>query len=130
MKGGEKKALFLWKTIYGGKDAQEVNGYPLDKPLLPDAYKEISKACERTFFGFKIGDNAQKFWTDIWDLANNPDKRKAMGLHSIQTKASGMKLKQGMRYKLTIGSTGKMDIIAEGPSPVQPVKPAENPDVN
>ena len=111
-----KKAIFLWRRVFGEDEAPS-KGHSL-KQSLPKAYEEISKACNKTFFGFQLTDNAKEFWNSIWDLANNPDKLKSLGIQSIQAKASGIKLMSGMRYKLTIGSTGKMDINATGPSPI------------
>lgn len=112
---GEKNALFLWKGIFGGKEAPE-DGYLFNDPSLPEAYGEISNALKVTFLGFTIRDDGKNFWKDIWDLANNPDKLKHLGIHSIQGKASSMKLLEGKRYKLTISNSGKIDIKLEGPS--------------
>jgi len=121
---GKRKALFLWKRIFGEQQAPE-NGYRLDE-TLPKAYEEISKACERTFFGFKVADHAEEFWDAIWDLANEPEKLNDLGIHSLQGKASSMKLEQGKRYKLTIGNRGRVDVRLEGDSPVIPENPAIN----
>ena len=127
VKDGERKALYLWKRIFGEQQAPE-DGYRLDE-TLPKAYEEISKACEGTFLGFTVADHAEEFWNAIWDLANEPDKMKDLGIHSLQGKASSMKLEQGKRYKLTIGNRGRVDIQMEGDSPIIPPGPPSS-DIN
>ena len=121
---GEKKSLYLWKRIFGEMEAPE-DGHRLDQSL-PKAYEEISLACEGTFFGFKVADNAEYFWKDIWSLANEPGKLKHLGIHSVQGKASSIKLREGKRYKLTIGNTGKIDLTLEGPSPLMKGNPGKD----
>ena len=117
-----KKAMYLWKGIFGDGQAPK-DGFSF-KGELPEAYKEISKALKSTFLGFTIRDDAKNFWENIWELAHDSKKYEAMGIHSIQGKAVNLPLKKGKRYKLTIGSTGKMDIKLEGDSPIFSPKPA------
>ena len=117
--------MFLWKTIFGGRESPELDGYPLDESIQPDAYREISVALYPNKLIYEIHDfwdklsgsesRSEKFWSEIWNFASNPDRLNTLGVQSIQTKSSGMKLKEGMRYKLTIGSSGKMDISVVRP---------------
>ena len=65
---GKEKALYIWRRIYGEKMAPE-DGFMIEKTgTEPQRYKDLLKALPV--------EHCKMFWTNIWDLANDPNKLK------------------------------------------------------
>jgi len=97
---GKERALYLWRRVYGENTAPE-NGPSLEEPgKEPQRYKnllELLPANERDLF-----------WTNIWDLANKPDKLKEYDIRAIYGNVVYSKLKTGLIYVFKISSAGQL----------------------
>ena len=50
----------------------------------------------------------QLFWSNIWDLANNPDKLKEYDIEAIYGNAVYSRLRKGLIYVFKINPTGQV----------------------
>lgn len=97
---GKERSLYIWRRVYGENTAPE-KGYAIEEPGKEAArYKDV--------FG-KLGPKEREmFWTEIWDLANNPDKLQQYGIKAIYGNAVYSKLKVGLIYVFRISHTGQV----------------------
>lgn len=97
---GNTKALFLWRRIYGEKMAPE-QGFAIEEPgAEPQRYSDMLKVLPIK--------QRQLFWSNIWDLANNPDKLKKHDIEAIYGNAVYSKLRKGLIYVFKISPTGQV----------------------
>jgi hypothetical protein len=95
---GKEKSLFLWRRIYGEKMKPE-DGFPIEaEGIEPKRYKEI---CSRLSVK-----NRDLFWSEIWNLSNEPDKLKESGVSAIYGNAIYKKVRPGLIYRFKIDATG------------------------
>ncbi|MFA5239147.1 MAG: hypothetical protein WC476_05485 [Phycisphaerae bacterium] len=97
---GKAKAMYLWRRVYGENTAPEA-GLAIEEPgKEPQRYKgllELLPANERNLF-----------WTNIWDLANNPDQLKEHGIKVVYGNVVYTKLRKGLVYVFKISSAGQL----------------------
>ena len=97
---GQKKSLYLWRRIYGENTAPNA-GFLIEEPNKePQRYKEL------------LGELPIKqrdiFWTNIWDLANDPQKLQKYDIEAIFGNVTYVKLKKGLLYIFRISPTGQV----------------------
>ena len=97
---GREKALYLWRRIYGEKMTPE-NGFPIETTgTEPQRYKDIFENLPLK--------HKELFWTNIWDLANNPDKLQEYDIEAIYGNVVYSKLRPGLIYVFKISPTGQV----------------------
>ena len=95
---GKEKAIYLWRRVYGEKMTPE-NGFKIEDPNNePARYAGM-------FTKLRVKDKTL-FWSNIWDLANDPQKLKEYGITAIYGNAVYQQLREGFIYIFKIGSTG------------------------
>jgi hypothetical protein len=96
---GSEKALYLWRRIYGEKLAPE-NGFLIEEPgSEPQRYKDLLEALP--------AEHCKLFWTNIWDLANDPRKLDQYGIDAIYGNDLYFKMIPGLVYIFKITPTGQ-----------------------
>lgn len=97
---GNTKALYLWRRIYGEKMAPE-QGFVIEEPgAEPQRYSDLLEVLPVK--------QKQLFWSNIWDLANNPDKLKKHDIEAIYGNAVYSRLRKGLIYVFKINPTGQV----------------------
>lgn len=97
---GNTKALYLWRRIYGEKMAPE-QGFVIEEPgAEPQRYSDLLEVLPVK--------QKQLFWSNIWDLANNPDKLKRHDIEAIYGNAVYSRLRKGLIYVFKINPTGQV----------------------
>lgn len=97
---GEERALYLWRRLFSERMRPE-EGLPLDDPgQAPERYKDWLARLPL--------EHRRLFWTEIWELANAPDRLSAQGIASIYGNAVYFRMKPGKVYLFKIGSNGQI----------------------
>lgn len=97
---GNTKALYLWRRIYGEKMAPD-QGFAIEEPgAEPQRYGDLLEVLPVK--------QKQLFWSNIWDLANNPDKLKKHDIEAIYGNAVYSRLRKGLIYVFKINPTGQV----------------------
>lgn len=98
--GGKERALYLWRRVYGENQAP-AQGYPIEvMGQTPSRYADISarlKIPERDLF-----------WSEIWNLSNDPDRLAAAGVTAIYGNVVYKKVRPGLIYVFKISPTGTL----------------------
>lgn len=97
---GKEKAIYLWRRVYSQKTAPD-EGFVIEQPgTEPARYENLLK---------KLNIRERKlFWTNIWDLANDPQKLKDYGIEAIYGNIVYHKLKTGLIYVFKITPSGQL----------------------
>jgi hypothetical protein len=104
---GKNKALYLWRRVYSEKTAPE-NGFAIEQPgQQPERYADLLKKLNLK--------DRELFWSNIWDLANEPEKLKSYGIEAIYGNAVYHQLRAGLIYVFKITPTGQVhpEIVPE-----------------
>lgn len=97
---GTTKALYLWRRVYGEKMAPE-QGFAIEEPgAEPQRYSDLLEVLPIK--------QRHLFWSNIWDLANNPDKLKQYDIEAIYGNAVYSRLRKGLIYIFKINPTGQV----------------------
>jgi hypothetical protein len=97
---GETRALYLWSKVYSEKMAPE-QGFAIEEPgAEPQRYSDLLALLHIK--------EKQLFWSNIWDLANDPDKLKEYGIEAIYGNAVYSRLREGLIYVFKISPTGQV----------------------
>lgn len=97
---GKTKALYLWRRVYSDKMAPE-RGFAIEKPgAEPQRYGDLLRLLPIK--------QKQLFWTNIWDLANDPDKLKEHDIEAIYGNAVYSRLRKGLIYVFKISPAGQV----------------------
>jgi hypothetical protein len=97
---GKEKALYLWRRVYGENTAPE-NGLTIEEPgKEPQRYKDLLKLLPTK--------EVDLFWTNIWELANNPDRLKEYDIKAVYGNVVYSKLRKGLIYIFKISPTGQL----------------------
>jgi len=95
---GKTRALYLWRRVYGEKMSPE-EGFAIEEPgAEPQRYGDLLKVLPVK--------HKQLFWSNIWDLANDPDKLKEHDIEAIYGNVVYSKLRKGLIYVFKISPTG------------------------
>jgi len=97
---GKERALYLWRRVYGDGQPPD-KGFPIETPgAQPERYAP--------FFDNLPLHERNLFWSEIWELSNNPDRLKRAGVTAIFGNAVYKKLRPGLIYVFKISNTGSV----------------------
>lgn len=97
---GKEKSIYLWRRIYGESTTPE-EGFNIEEPgKEPARYADVLKKLD-----FKDRD---LFWSNIWNLANEPEKLKAYGIEAIYGNVVYHQLREGLIYVFKITPAGQV----------------------
>lgn len=97
---GKKRSLYIWRRIYGEKMSPE-NGFQIEQfGSEPDRYAGLLNELPVK--------KRELFWSNIWDLANSPDKLAEYGITAIYGSVTYTQLKDGLIYIFRITPTGQL----------------------
>ncbi len=97
---GKTRALYLWRRVYGEKMTPE-EGFAIEQPgTEPQRYSDLLKALPIK--------QRQMFWSNIWDLANDPDKLKEHDIEAIYGNVIYSRLRKGLIYIFKVSPTGQV----------------------
>jgi hypothetical protein len=97
---GQTKALYLWRRVYGEKMTPEA-GFPIEEPgVEPRRYGGL--------FEMLPVEQRQLFWSNIWDLANDPEKLREHDIKALYGNVVYSRLREGVIYVFKISSTGQV----------------------
>jgi len=97
---GKERAMYLWRRVYGETTAPQ-NGFAIESPgREPQRYADLMKRLSIK--------QRELFWSNIWDLANNPEKLNDFGITAIYGNAIYSQLKPGLIYVFKISPTGQV----------------------
>jgi len=97
---GKERAMYLWRRIYGESMTPQ-NGFPIEQPgAEPARYADLMSRLPIK--------QREVFWSNIWDLANDPEKLKQDGITAIYGNVVYSPLKPGLIYIFKINSAGQV----------------------
>jgi len=97
---GKTRALYLWRRVYGEKMTPE-EGFAIEQPgTEPQRYSDLLKALPIK--------QRQMFWSNIWDLANDPEKLKEHDIEAIYGNVVYSRLRKGLIYVFKVSPTGQV----------------------
>lgn len=103
-------SICLLRRIFSSKQEPD-DAFPLDKVnSRPTAYSR----------GGAPNEFEEKIWHDFWEIANNPERAKELGIREIHGDAVSHKLVPGKKYRLMIRASGGPSIGLEGDAPPTP----------
>ncbi len=97
---GEKRALYLWRRVYG-ENMAPADGFPIEMEFQPP----------RRYADFLVQMNPpeqEMFWEAIWKLADDPDILKKHGVKAVYGNAVYKKLRPGLIYVFKISANGRV----------------------
>lgn len=106
-------SLCMFQRIFGEKQ-KPIDGFVLDEVgSRPAVYGRGSEPSELE----------SKIWADFWNIANNPEKAREMGIRANHSEAPGYRVQAGKAYRLELRASGGLTITVD-PDPPKIVKPA------
>ncbi|MGB7951575.1 MAG: hypothetical protein WCH75_28150 [Candidatus Binatia bacterium] len=97
---GKERSLYLWRRVYGENMAPNT-GYPIEETgQEPIRYKGLLEKL-------RLKDQ-RTFWNAIWELSNDPQKLKQVGVQAIYGNAIYSKLRPGIIYVFKISNSGQV----------------------
>lgn len=97
---GKQQSMYLWRRVYSEKMRPE-DGLLIEQPETePVRYKDILNLLSNR--------DKDLFWSNIWALANDPDKLKEQGITAVYGNAVYSKLKPGFVYIFKINAGGQV----------------------
>jgi len=102
---GKERALYVWRRIYSESLAPE-KGYSLEVPgEEPGRYRDWL-----TRLPLK---ERQLFWSEIWDLSNNPNRLEEIGVRAVFGNAIYQRMEPGYIYRFKVNSSGQIYPMVE-----------------
>jgi hypothetical protein len=97
---GKERSLYLWRRVYGENMAPNT-GYPIEEAgQEPIRYRGLLEKL-------RLKDQ-RTFWNAIWELSNDPQKLKQVGVQAIYGNAIYSKLRPGIIYVFKISNSGQV----------------------
>jgi len=96
-------SLLLFKRIFGSGQKPD-DGYPLD---------EVGSAPRAYARGGKMSDFERKIWDDFWNIANDAERAKQLGIRAAHGGAPFMKVEKGKSYRILLRASGDPTIVPE-----------------
>lgn len=97
---GKERALYLWRRVYSESMAPE-QGYDIEDPgQEPGRYRDLLARLPL--------DARRLFWSEIWELANDPGRLSQYGVQGIYGSVNYMRMKPGLIYVFKISPTGQL----------------------
>lgn len=97
---GKERSLYLWRRVYGEAMAP-ASGFPIATPgTEPKRYADI---------GARLSIRERElFWSEIWQLSNDPDRLRHLGVQAIYGNVVYRKLRPGLIYMFKINNAGNL----------------------
>ena len=100
VKNGQERAMYLWRRIYGEKMTPE-QGVPIEIQGQPSPrYTQLSAKLSI--------EDQQLFWSEIWQLANDPKRLENLGIKAVFGNVVYRQLKPGLIYVFKVSATGSL----------------------
>jgi len=97
---GKTRALYLWRRVYGEKMAPE-DGFIIEETSAePKRYSDLLGALPIK--------QRELFWSNIWELANDPERLKQYDIEAIYGNVVYSRLREGLIYIFKISPTGQV----------------------
>jgi hypothetical protein len=97
---GRARALFLWRRVYGENSAPS-QGFPIEPVgAEPGRYSAL-------FSGLRTKDR-ELFWSEIWNLANDPERLSKYGVRAVYGNVVYKKMTPGLIYVFTVTNMGQV----------------------
>lgn len=97
---GKERAMYMWRRVYGEATPPE-QGMEIEKAGNPSLrYQEICKKLSLR--------DKELFWSQIWELSNDPKRLKSSGIEAIFGNVVYKRLKPGLIYVFKTSSTGNI----------------------
>jgi len=97
---GKARSLYLWRRVYGEHQSPS-DGFPIETPgTNPERYAGLLRELKLP--------ERQMFWEAIWDLANDPEALRDLGIKAIYGNAVYKRLRPGLIYVFKIGADGQV----------------------
>ena len=61
----------------------------------------------------------KKIWEDFWNIANDSDRAKELGIRAAHGDAVSIKVRKGKSYKVTLRATGDLTLQPDDGAPVR-----------
>jgi len=95
---GKEKSLYLWRRIYGEK-MNPSDGFSIENQNEePKRYSDILEKLSL--------DERKQFWTQIWELSNDPDRLKKHGIEAVYGNVIYKNVKPHLVYIFRINNVG------------------------
>jgi len=96
---GKARALYLWRRIYDEFTPPE-RGIPIEtEGVEPERYREV--------FALVPARLRHAFWSEIWNLANDPQRLKKLGITAVYGNDLYQQLRPGRTYRFQLGNNGE-----------------------
>ena len=97
---GKARSLYLWRRVYG-ESMSPSEGYDIETPgTHPERYAGLLR-------DLKLPEQ-KLFWESIWDLANDPEALRDLGIKAVYGNAVYKRLQPGLIYIFKIGTDGQV----------------------
>jgi hypothetical protein len=97
---GKQKSMYLWRRVYSEKMKPE-DGLLIEQPgTEPVRYKDILNLLSSR--------DKELFWSNIWALANDPERLSQYGITAVYGNAVYSKLRPGFVYIFKINAGGQV----------------------
>jgi hypothetical protein len=97
---GKSRALYLWRRVYGEKMRPQ-DGFLIEQQgEEPQRYKDLLKVLPL--------EHKQLFWSNVWELANDPERLKKYDIEAIYGNVVYSRLRRGLIYVFKISPTGQV----------------------
>lgn len=97
---GKERAMYLWRRIYG-EGMTPKDGFAIEEPgTEPQRYADLLARLPIR--------QRELFWSNIWDLANDPEKLEQHGITAIYGNVVYSRLKQNLIYIFKISPAGQL----------------------
>ncbi len=97
---GKKRALYLWRRIYGENMAPS-DGYHIEmESRAPNRYADFLAQLSMP--------EQEMFWEAVWRLADDPDVLRKHGIKAVYGNAVYKKLRPGLIYVFKISANGRV----------------------
>jgi hypothetical protein len=95
---GRERALYLWRRVWG-ETMSPSQGFPIEREgEAPRRYADLMS---------RLSLNDQKlFWSEIWQLSNDPERLRDVGVTAIYGNAVYKKIRPGLIYIFKINRSG------------------------
>ena len=96
-------SLLLFKRIFGSGQKPD-DGFVID---------EVGSAPRAYARGGKMSEFEKRIWDDFWNIANEPERAKQLGIRAAHGGAPFMKVEKGKSYKILLRASGDPTIVPD-----------------
>ena len=97
---GRARALYLWRRVYGEKTAPQ-ESFAIEQPgVEPERYRDLLRVLPLK--------HRELFWSNIWDLSNDPDGLREYGIEAVYGNVVYSRLRKGLIYVFKITPGGQV----------------------